>query len=265
MLEKVVSVIVPARNEEALIGPTLDAILCAAGNPAHLSETDTEVIVVDNASADRTLEIVNRYAGRYGVQLIHCPAVSAPCARNSGASGAQGRLFVFVDADTVIPAHTLSRIRHLCDVGGYQAGITWYASLEGGRRAWCWWTFWSLIRCLPIAHTKAMPALMFCTQAAFHEFGPFDEDVAIGEEWPILAGLYRARPQRFIYDRTLIARTSSRRMELQAFGYARTFLRYLWAIAHTSGRFDYPDHCRHEFSPSDTKCLCEAPRSEAKG
>ena len=34
--------------------------------------------------------------------------------------------------------------------------------------------------------------------AAFEEFGPFDERVAIGEEWPILAGLYRARPGRLV-------------------------------------------------------------------
>ncbi len=251
MPEKTVSVIIPARNEEALISRVLDAVLRAAGNPSHLSETDTEVIVVDNASADDTLGIVRQYAARYGVQWIQCQQVRAPCARNRGAKSARGRVFVFVDADTVIPPHTLNRVRHLCDAGGYQAGITWYASLEGGGRAWCWWTFWSLIRCLPIPRTKAMPALMFCTRAAFHEFGPFDERVAIGEEWPILAGLYGARSHRFIYDRTITALTSSRRMELQPFGYLRTFLRYLWAVAHVSGRLDYRDHCRHVLSQQE--------------
>src|SRR6266540_4131111 len=132
MPEKTVSVIIPARNEEALISRVLDAVLRAAGNPSHLSETDTEVIVVDNASADDTLGIVRQYAARYGVQWIQCQQVRAPCARNRGAKSARGRVFVFVDADTVIPPHTLNRVRHLCDAGGYQAGITWYASLEGG-------------------------------------------------------------------------------------------------------------------------------------
>jgi hypothetical protein len=88
---------------------------------------------------------------------------------------------------------------------------------------------------------------MFCTRAVYHEFGPFDERVIIGEEWPILAGLYRARPERLVYDDTLAALTSSRRMELQRFGYTRTFLKYAWAVLHASGRNGYPE-VRHAAS-----------------
>ena len=86
---------------------------------------------------------------------------------------------------------------------------------------------------------------MFCTREAFDEFGPFDERVAIGEEWPILAGLYRARPRRFVYDQAITALSSGRRMELQHFGYTRTFARYVWAILSFRGRVNYPDHVRH--------------------
>lgn len=89
-----------------------------------------------------------------------------------------------------------------------------------------------------------MPALMFCTAEVFDELGPFDEDVAIGEEWPILASLYRLRPHRFVYDRSLTGLSSSRRMERQAFGYTRTFLKYVWAILHRSGRVNYTDRIR---------------------
>ena len=60
-----------------------------------------------------------------------------------------------------------------------------------------------------------MPACMFCTREAFDEFGPFDERVDIGEEWPILAGLYHARPAHFVYDQAITALSSGRRMELQ--------------------------------------------------
>jgi glycosyltransferase involved in cell wall biosynthesis len=252
MPDKEVSVIIPARNEETLIKRTLEAALRSAATLdgdgssfPDLRETSTEIIVVDNASTDWTAEIVRPYVDRYGVQLISGNQVRAPCARNVGAQLAGGRIFVFIDADTIIPPHTLRRIRYLCESAGYQAGITWLASLEGGRRAWCWWMFWGYIRRLPVARAKAMPALMFCTRAVFHEFGPFDERVSIGEEWPILASLYQARPKRFIYDRTIIALTSSRRMELQWFGYIRTLLRYIWAIAHFSGRLDYADCWRH--------------------
>ena len=217
MEHKAVSVIIPARNEEALVGRTIEAILHSVARIhalcdalPHLGETLAEVIVIDDDSTDGTVDVVRRYVDRHGVQLAHSARVRAPCARNAGARLASGHVFVFVDADTVVPPHTLGRILHLCGAEGYQAGIARLASLEGGRRAWCWWTFWGLARRLPLARAKALPALMFCTREVFHEFGPFDERVAIGEEWPILAGLYRARPARFIYDRTLTARTSSR-------------------------------------------------------
>jgi glycosyltransferase involved in cell wall biosynthesis len=248
--EKALSVIIPARNEEALIGPVIEAVLAAAGAPErgalpHLDTTGVELIVVDNLSTDRTAEIVGRYVERYGVRLIHCERLKTPCARNAGAGLAGGRIFVFVDADTIIPPHALRRIQQLCDVEGYGAGISRLASLEGGWRAWCWWTFWCHVRRLPLARAKAMPALMFCTRDVFQRFGPFDERVVLGEEWPILAGLYRAESARFIYDRTLTALTSSRRMDLQPFGYTRTLLKYIWAVLHQSGRRHYGDHWRY--------------------
>ncbi len=244
---KVLSVIIPARNEEALIGRAIEAVLAAAGaQPGiplpHLDTTGTELIVVDSLSTDRTAEVVGRYVERYGVRLLRCDRLKAPCARNDGARLAGGRILVFIDADTIIPPHTLRRIRHLCDVEGYGAGITWLASLEGGWRAWCWWTFWCHVRRLPLPRAKAMPALMFCARDVFQQFGPFDERVVLGEEWPILAGLYRAHAARFVYDHTLTALTSSRRMELQPFGYTRTLLKYIWAVLHTSGRLHYRDH-----------------------
>ena len=175
---------------------------------------------------------------------MQCEALGAARARNHGRRQARGRVLVFIDADTHIPVEAISRIVDHCERGDKQAGITNLASLEGGWRAWCWWKFWGQVRRFPLPRAKAMPALMFCTAVAFDEFGPFDEEVAIGEEWPILAGLYRVRPRQFIYDRSLVARTSSRRMERQPFGYLRTFLKYFWAILHHAGRVEYSDQIR---------------------
>ena len=89
-----------------------------------------------------------------------------------------------------------------------------------------------------------MPAVMFCTAEVFDEFGPFDEEVCIGEEWPILARVYHERRAQFVYDRTLTALSSSRRMERQPFGYLRTFAKYVWAVLHKSGRIHYSDQIR---------------------
>jgi glycosyltransferase involved in cell wall biosynthesis len=239
------SVIIPARNEAALIRQTIEAALAASDALA----AETELIVVDNASVDQTAAIVAGFGPP--VRRVYCARLGSAAARNAGAQAARGAVLVFVDADTFIPVHTLCRIADHCRSRGQLAGITRLAPQERGVRARLWWSFWSAVRRLPLPRAKAMPALMFCTREAFQRFGPFDETVSIGEEWPILAGVYRRHPDRFVYDRALVARSSSRRMELQRFGYTRTFARYIWAVLHRSGRIGYPDTVRHTASENN--------------
>jgi len=241
MNPRLLSVIIPARNEQRLIGSTLDCVLNAV---RHLGPTASEVIVVDNDSMDGTGEILQRYAADHGIAALRLEQLGAARARNHGRRHATGRILVFIDADTHVSCDCLQRIVAHCEKGVIEAGITRLAGLDGGLRARLWWLFWEHVRRLPFSRAKAMPALMFCTAAVFDEFGPFDEEVAIGEEWPILASLYRRRPHRFVYDRSISALSSSRRMQAQPFGYARTFLKYIWAILHRSGRLNYSDRVR---------------------
>lgn len=239
--ERLVSVIIPARNERRLIGQTLECVMSAV---RQIDRNACEIIVVDNASSDGTWEILNQYTKHPEIVCLQLDQLGAARARNHGRAIASGRILVFVDADTHVPPNCLQRIVEHCQLSGIEAGITRLAGLEGGARACIWWWFWEHVRRLPISRAKAMPALMFCTATVFDEFGPFDEEVAIGEEWPILASLYRHRPQAFVYDRSITALSSSRRMQAQTFGYTRTFVKYLWAILHRNGRLHYSDRVR---------------------
>jgi glycosyltransferase involved in cell wall biosynthesis len=171
--------------------------------------------------------------------LLDCPAKGAARARNLGARFSRGVILVFLDADTTIPVRSINQIVEQCFQNGISAGITKLGPSNGGVRAHCWWYFWNSVRRLPVPRAKAMPAFMFCTRKTFEAFGPFNEDVAIGEEWPILAGVYRWRRNKFVYLRSITACTSSRRMEMIAFGYTRLFLKYVWAIVDYRGRV----HC----------------------
>ncbi len=249
---KDISVIIPARNEAACLGATVSAILESAAHlqgldapsPQRLSPSPVEVLVVDNQSTDHTVQNLRPYIQAYGVKCLACSRLGAACARNLGARHARGNILVFVDADTRIPRAGLRRIADLVSVRGFKAGIF---PLTGDSNTWssaCWWTFWNLVRRLPLARAKALPAFMFCTRDLFDQLGPFDECVQIGEEWPILAGCYRRYPHRLIYDRSLSATTSNRRMTLQPYGYAKTFFKYVWAVLHRSGRCGYPDTFR---------------------
>jgi glycosyltransferase involved in cell wall biosynthesis len=238
-----VSIVIPARNEELWLAETLKAALAAVDSVRHQGQS-AEIVVVDNFSTDGTWALVQNFTLEHGIRSVRLSALGAAKARNYGRQIATGRILVFVDADTHLPADALLRILNWCDREGKQGGITRLAGLDGGFKAWLWWTFWEHVRRLPLSRAKAMPAVMFATAATFDEFGPFDEEVAIGEEWPILANLYYYRPQQFVYDRTLTGLTSSRRMERQRFGYMRTLFKYLWAILHKQGRIHYSDRIR---------------------
>jgi SAM-dependent methyltransferase len=235
-----VSIIIPARNEEHLLAGTLSAALAPA---ARLGPAQAEVLVVDNDSTDRTREVAAGHGAC--VRVLSSNRRGAACARNDGARAARGHVLVFVDADTLVPPDALERVAEHCERHGAGAGITALGDRDGGRWAAAWWATWNAVRRLPMARAKAMPAFMFCTRDVFDRFGPFDEAVEIGEEWPILAGLYRAHPGRLRYDRSIVCKTSSRRMDLQRLGYVRVFGRYVWAVLHRSGRTGYGDHVRH--------------------
>jgi len=231
-----ISVIIPARNEEKEIARTLGAVRRARERVAPGS---VEVIIVDNVSEDRTADIVRRHPD---VRYVSCDRLKAPCARNRGAALAAGNILVFVDADTRIPEHGLARIIQLAKT--YCVGIFGIRGDGNDWRSQCWWFFWNSVRRLPLSHAKALPAFMFCRRDFFAAYGPFDEGVVIGEEWPLTASCYRQTPQRFIYDRSLYAVTSDRRMEQQYFGYTRTFFKYVWAVLHRRGRIYYADNIR---------------------
>lgn len=92
--KKSVSFIVPAYNEEKLIGRTIASIK----RSTQSLDRDFEIIVVDNNSNDKTAEI----AKQLGAKVIFEPHNQISRARNRGASIAQYQYLIFVDADSII-------------------------------------------------------------------------------------------------------------------------------------------------------------------
>ncbi len=251
MTERRLSLVVPARNEAALIGEALDAILTSVAHASGIARDDLwlpdtafEVIVADDGSEDATAAIAGAFAENFGVRIVGCRGRSCAAARNAGAAASSGRLLCFIDADTIVPERAVGRILQLHEVDGRCLVLYRLTSREPGLRAWMWWTFWGLARCLPLARAKSMPAFMSCRRAHFEHHGPFDETRTIAEEWPLTAAAWRSG--RFLYDRSLSARTSSRRMELRRFGYVRTFLKWVAVVLFPSARTSYVDVIRHE-------------------
>ena len=253
MSEKRLSFVIPARNEEALIGEVLEAILASVARSSGISrhdlwlpDTSVEVVVADDGSEDGTADIVRVFADDAGVRLLPCAGGSGAAARNAGVAASAGRVLCFVDADTVVSEDAVDRILALHENEGRCLVLYRLLSREPGIRAWLWWTFWGLARRLPLAKAKSMPAFMSCDRAHFESYGPFVASWLIAEEWPLTEAAYRHHRERFLYDRSLTARTSSRRMELQRFGYLRTFLKWVSAVLVACARSDAYDRIRHE-------------------
>ena len=253
MSERRVSFVIPAHNEEALIGEALEAILASVARASGIARTDLwlphtafEVVVADDGSEDATPAIVRGFADDVGVRHVRCVGGTCAAARNVGAAATTGRVLCFVDADTIVPEMAVDRILELHEGEGRCLVLYRLVSREGGIRAWLWWTFWGLARRLPLARAKSMPAFMSCDRAHFESYGPFEESYVTAEEWPLTGAAYRYHNERFLYDRSLTARTSSRRMELQPLGYLRTFLKWVSVVLFPWARTSLTDRIRHE-------------------
>lgn len=89
-----ISVVVPAYNEEKLIGQCLSTTLSAA------SGFDVEVIVVDNASTDATSRIASTFPG---VKIVLEKTQGVLFARQRGFQESTGDIVAFIDADSKVP------------------------------------------------------------------------------------------------------------------------------------------------------------------
>src|SRR5947208_486445 len=89
-----ISFIVPAHDESALIGATLDALQAAA----QLLSLQYELVVVDDASTDDTAAC----AARHGARVIAVAHRHIAATRNAGAAVTSGARLVFIDADTQV-------------------------------------------------------------------------------------------------------------------------------------------------------------------
>lgn len=86
-----VSIIIPVYNEERVIADCIRSL-------QKQSYKNFEIIVVDDGSSDRTVEIVKSFEG-FGVRLLRQKHKGPGVARNLGARYAKGKILSFPDAD----------------------------------------------------------------------------------------------------------------------------------------------------------------------
>ena len=203
-----ISVIVPAFNEEKLIGATLRRIRAAMESFSQRGWM-TEMIVCDNNSTDATSAL----ARAAGAEVVFEPVNQIARARNTGAAAATGDWLVFVDADHLTPelfadvAEAMAEGR--CLAGGCTIRMDerhfWADRLTEG---------WNVVS----RTLKWMAgAFIFCEREAFCRVGGFSLELFASEELDLSKRLKRLAKERgrkvvILHRHPMI--TSARKMRL---------------------------------------------------
>jgi glycosyltransferase involved in cell wall biosynthesis len=204
-----VSIIIPAFNEERLLGGTLEHVKAAATVfDAH--NWRTEIIVCDNNSTDRTAEL----ARAFGAQVVFEPLNQIARARNRGASVARGDWLIFVDADSKPGKKLFGDVAAAIKGGRCLAGGSTVAIDENSAIGLAAVTLWnSLSRVFRLL----AGSFIFCETTLFREVGGFSSELFAGEELDLTQKLKRAARMRgkglVILSRNPLL-TSARKMHL---------------------------------------------------
>jgi cellulose synthase/poly-beta-1,6-N-acetylglucosamine synthase-like glycosyltransferase len=223
-----ISIVVPAFNEERLLGGSLAQIKAAAGAFAQRG-WDFELIVCDNNSTDRTAEI----ARAAGATVVFEPVNQIARARNCGAAAATGDWLVFVDADSHPSAGLFADVAEQIQSGKYLAGGSTVRLDEKHFVAGCVTQLWNYAsRSLKLL----AGSFIFVETAAFRKLGGFSNELFVAEELELsqrLKKLARGQGRGIVILHRHPLVTSARKMRLYTM---REHLRYLARVIFSNGR-----------------------------
>lgn len=209
------SIIIPAHNEEVLLGATIDALHEAARTVGD----GYEIVVVDDSSSDRTADV----AVAHGARAVRAEVHQIAAARNAGARAARGAMLVFVDADTIVRPDVLrdavAALRSGAVGGGasarFEPTAPRWAHVAIGFAAW-------------VLRTAGWAAgcFFFVRREPFEQVGGFDERYFASEEIHLSRALKRLG--RFVILPHAVL-TSARKAEVYTMRHSLwLMLRMLW-------------------------------------
>ena len=209
------SIVIPAHNEEVLLGATIDALHQAARSVGE----DYEIVVVDDSSTDRTADIAAAHAAR----VVRADVHQIAAARNAGARAAVGGMLVFVDADTIVQPQVLREAVEAMREGAVGGGAG--ARFEGSAPRWAHAAIGFAAWILRTAGWAA-GCFFFARREPFERVGGFDERYFASEEIHLSRALKRLG--RFVILPHAVL-TSARKAEVYTMRHSLwLMLRMLW-------------------------------------
>ncbi len=193
-----ISFIIPAHDEELLLPRTLRSIHEAAS----AAESGYEILVVDDASTDRTAAL----AAEHGARCISVVHRQISRTRNTGARAARGEVLVFVDADTSITPASVQEALNALGKGAVGGGAL--PDFDGQVPGWA-----RVLKVFLYPMMRLFRAtggcFLFCTREAFLRSGGFDESLFCSEEIRFAGALKRLGRFQVLSARVL---TSGRKL-----------------------------------------------------
>jgi len=207
------SIIIPTLNEENYLPILLDSI-------RNQGFKDLEIIIADAGSKDKTIEI----AKGFGCKIIKggLPARG----RNEGAKVARGNLFLFLDADTILPEDFFEKaLKEFKERNLDIASFCLEAKTKSKFKKFLFDAFYNL----PILILEKILAhgaqAILVKKEIFEKVGGFDEEIKFAEDHSFMRKAKKFG--KFGILRTVRVFSSLRRFERE--GFIKTYLKYLLA------------------------------------
>jgi len=206
MTKPLISVIIPAWNEEKYIRPCLESL-------KQQTYSNFEVIFVDNHSTDSTPQLVKSA----GWQIFNQKKSGISAARAEGFAKARGEIIASTNADTVVPDYWLSTI---ADAFTHPQVVCTYGPVyfkEGRHHPFYFfmniasWIFFSFTHLIGRDHTIGENFAV--RKSAYQAIGGYNEKLPTAEDVDL--GYRMKKTGDFIYNPRLRVFTSNRRLAHQ--------------------------------------------------
>ncbi len=241
------SFVVPAYNEEAYLPACLESILSQIDpSTSGLPAGSCEIIVVNNASTDRTREVALRYPG---VIVVDEPRKGLTFARQAGFAAGSGSLVANVDSDSRLPQGWVAHVVRTFDqaeaafaakpenhraLAAFSGPLVYYDLTPRQRRLvnvfyMTAWMTYAINRYLLRVGSMVQGGNFVVSRAALESIGGFNTQISFyGEDTDIARRLNAVGEVRFTFDLKMLSSARRLKSEGMLTMAARYSINYLW-------------------------------------
>lgn len=224
-----VTIVVPAWNAESTIEEAVQSLLRQDYTAGRV-----QIIVVDNGSTDKTLEILKSFPD---VQIVHEAKAGSYAARNAGIKQAKGELIAFTDSDCVADdkwiSNAVDRLKRDPTIGIVAGRVELIPSPKGSRLVYLIESELSFRQKETVLQGRCATANWVSALKLIQDAGGFDDRLKSGGDW-LLSGKLSSAGHSVVYEESAIVRHQSRERLLDLLQKRRRVTGGLWMRRRTS-------------------------------